>query len=153
MIKNKYDKRTIKNVINSNFTFADLSPRFKGVDSSTGNIFCPFHENHDTPAAKMYWDSEREIWILHCFGQCHRNFTAYDYVELILCDKYQKYSSPLQFLKANMSEIDLGRMLDDYQKQLSSEMYSSIEKKRDYINNAFYETGNIIDFIERLYTA
>ena len=70
-----YSLRTVKNVINDNFTFADLSPRFKGVDSSTGNIFCPFHENHDTPAAKMYWDSEREIWILHCFGECHRNFT------------------------------------------------------------------------------
>ena len=153
MVTKVYSKRTVKSVINDYFTFSDLSPRFKGVDSSTGNIFCPFHENHDTPAAKMYWDSEREIWILHCFGQCHRNFTAYDYVDLVLCTKYQKYESPLQFLRMNMPEIDLGRILDNYQKQTDEYITSAIEEKRIYIDNTFYETGNIIDFIERLYTA
>ena len=153
MVTKVYSKRTVKSIINDYFTFADLSPRFKGVDSSTGNIFCPFHENHDTPAAKMYWDSEREIWILHCFGQCHRNFTAYDYVDLILCIKYQKYESPLQFLKVNIPDVDLGRILDNYQKQADEYISSAIEEKRIYIDNVFYETGNIIDFIERLYTA
>lgn len=148
-----YSLRTVKNVINDNFTFADLSPRFKGVDSSTGNIFCPFHENHDTPAAKMYWDSEREIWILHCFGECHRNFTAYDYVNLILCEKYQKYETPLQFLKVNVPDVDLGRILDYYQKQTDEYVTSAIEEKKTYINNVFYETGNIVDFVEKLYTA
>lgn len=148
-----YNYWTIKNIINDKFTFADLSPRFKGVDSSTGNIFCPFHENHDTPAAKMYWDSEREIWILHCFGECHRNFTAFDYVNLILCNKYQKYENPLYFLKANIPEIDLGRLLDNYQKQTEEYHLSAIEEKRIYIDNIFYETGNVVDFIERLYTA
>ena len=125
-----YSKRTVKNVINDYFTFSDLSPRFKGVDSSTGNIFCPFHEN-----------------------QCHRNFTAYDYVDLILCIKYQKYESPLQFLRINMPEIDLGRILDNYQKQTDEYIISAIEEKRIYIDNTFYETVNIIDIIERLYTA
>ena len=148
-----YSLITIKNAINDNFTFADLSPKFKGVDSSTGNIFCPFHENHDTPAAKMYWDSEREIWILHCFGQCHRNFTAYDYVDLILCEKYQKYENPFQFLKATMPSIDLGRILDNYQKQTNEYITSAIERKKDYINNIFFETEDIVDFVEKLYTA
>ena len=66
-MQQKYDSRAIKRVINENFTFADLSLRFKGVDSSTGNIFCPFHENTETPAAKMYWDEERGIWRLQLY--------------------------------------------------------------------------------------
>ena len=148
-----YSKRTVKSVINDYFTFADLSPRFKGVDSSTGNIFCPFHENHDTPAAKMYWDEEREIWILHCFGECHKNYTAYDYVNLVLCEKYQNYKNPLFFLKSKIPEAQLGVLLNNYQKNLDLSISSSIEEKKNYIDNIFAETGNIVDFIERLYTA
>ena len=56
MATTTYNYLVIREIINRNFTFADLSKRFEGVDSSTGNIYCPFHENHDTPAAKMYWD-------------------------------------------------------------------------------------------------
>ena len=148
-----YNPLVIREVINRNFTFADLSKRFEGVDSSTGNIFCPFHENHDTPAAKMYWDDTHEIWILHCFGECHRNFTAYDYVEKIFCEKYQKYSNPLQFLRANMPEARLGTQLDFYQKNVSELIESYENEKKTYIDNLYTETGNIIDFIEKLYTA
>ncbi len=152
-IANSYSNITIKEVINNNFTFADLSPKYKGVDSSTGNIFCPFHENHETPAAKMYWDNERNIWILHCFGECHRNYTAYDYVQRILCDKYRKYLSPLDFLKSRMPETVLSMQLDIYQKQTNELMETTRDKKVTYINNIFDETGNITDFIEKLYTS
>ena len=150
---NPYDYRVIKRIINRNFTFADLSNRFKGVDSSTGNIYCPFHENHETPAAKMYWDEEREIWVLHCFGECHGTFTAYDYVDLVLCEKYGKYSSPLHFLKLNMPEAALSMQLDISKKQVDLDLEQLFNKKKDYINNVFNETGNITDFIEKLYTA
>ena len=148
-----YNPLVLREVINQNFTFADLSKKFEGVDSSTGNIFCPFHENHDTPAAKMYWDDVKGIWIIHCFGECHRNFTAYDYVERIFCEKYQKYNSPLQFLKANMPESKLGTQLDFYQKNVSELMEAYENEKKIYIDNTFAETGNIVDFIEALYTA
>lgn len=152
-MKQMYDPRAIKRVINENFTFADLSPRFRGVDSSTGNIYCPFHENTDTPAAKMYWDDERGIWVLHCFGECHRSYTAYDYVNLILCLKYQKYLSPLHFLRLNMPEYKLGNQLELAQKHVNEEMITLIEEKKNYIDNLYVETGNIVDFIEELYTA
>ena len=143
----------IRAVINRNFTFADLSPRFKNVDSSTGNIFCPFHENHSTPAAKMYWNDEDEIWIIHCFGECHRNYTAFDYVEKVLCEKYQKYISPFHFLKLHMPESKLGMQLEIYKKYVAEQTSSSIDEKRMYIDNLFMEKGNIVDFIEELYTA
>lgn len=153
MENKEYDYRVIKNIINQNFTFADLSKRFIGVDSSTGNIFCPFHENHDTPAAKMYWNEEKGIWNLHCFGECHSTFTAYDYVKKILCEKYQKYSSPLHFLKVNMPEHRLSMQLDLYKNRINEEETTTLEEKRTYIDNLFMETGNIIDYIEALYTA
>ena len=152
-MKVNYSDRTIKAVLNRNFTFADLSDRFKGVDSSTGNIFCPFHENHETPAAKMYWNENQQIWILHCFGECHRNYTAYDYVNLVLCEKYQKYSSPLQFLRMHMPESKLGLQLEVVQKEIDSFIEDVTEQKRDYINNIFNKHENITDFIEELYTS
>ena len=152
-IKSNTSTQAIKNVINDNFTFSDLSKRFENVDSSTGNIYCPFHDNHDTPAAKMYWNEEKEIWVIHCFGECHRNFTAYDYVDLILCKKYRKYSSPLHFLKVNMPEHQMNFQLEIAQNQVNAMQASSFDKKRNYIDNLYIETGNITDFIERLYTA
>ena len=148
----KRSTKSVRAVLNKNFTFSDLSPKFENIDSSTGNIFCPFHENHSTPAAKMYWDEGRNIWVLWCFTE-HKHFTAYDYVDLILCEKYQKYGTPLQFLKDNVPDVDLGRILDNYQKQTDEYVTSAIGEKRTYIDNTFYETGNIVDFIERLYTA
>lgn len=145
--------RAIKEVINRNFTFADLSPKFKGVDSSTGNIFCPFHENHETPAAKMYYNENRNIWVIHCFGECHRNFTAYDYVDLILCLKYQKYTSPLEFLKQNMAEQELKRQLKNCEKFVAENESNSYTEKVDYINTVFAKYDNVADYIEELYTS
>ena len=148
-----YNYRVIKEVVNSNFTFADLSNRYKNVDSSTGNIYCPFHENHETPAAKMYWDDEKDIWVLHCFGECHRSYTTYEYVEKILCEKYKRYISPLHFLKLNMPETSLSMQLDICKNIVDVDLSQLYSKKKDYINNVFDETGNISDFIEKLYTS
>ena len=147
----KRSMRSIKAVINRNFTFADLSPRFKNVDSSTGNIFCPFHENHSTPAAKMYWNEEQSIWVIHCFGQCHRSFTAYDYVERILCDKYQKYSSPLEFLKQNMPLSELYMQLDVLEKEREDQVALETSAKVEYIQRIAAENESVEDFIEALY--
>ena len=146
------EKRVIKEIINRNFTFSDLSPKFKDIDSSSGNIFCPFHENHETPAAKMYWDDEKELWIIHCFGECHRNFTAFDYVEIIMCVKQQRYNSPLDFLKENMDISFLRSQYKVCEKDLQKETTSRYKEKIDYINNTYAETGNIECFIECLYT-
>ena len=145
-------RRAIKEVINRNFTFAELSPRFKGVDSSTGNIFCPFHENHETPAAKMYFNESRNIWIIHCFGECHRNFTAYDYVDLILCLKQQRYKSPMDFLKQNMPEAELKRQLKYCEKYIDSIDVDNFAQKVEYINTTYAQCENIEEYIEELYT-
>lgn len=151
MTKKVVSRRTIKTIINRNFTFGDLSPRFKNVDSSTGNIFCPFHENHSTPAAKMYWNEAQQIWILHCFGQCHTNFTAYDYVERILCDKYEKYKSPLDFLRKNMPLSDLYFQIDTCEREREDQVETESSAKLEYIQRIAEENEKTEDFIEALY--
>ena len=144
-------RKSIRTVLNRNFTFADLSPRFENVDSSTGNIFCPFHENHSTPAAKMYWNEEEGLWIIHCFGECHRNFTAYDYVDLILCKKYQKYKSPLDFLKKNMANESLLMQLELYDKEQEDQLELEESAKTEYISRVAFENEDLESYIESLY--
>ena len=151
MVK-KRSEQSIKKVLNNNFTFADLSPRFKNVDSSTGNIFCPFHENHSTPAAKMYWDDDKGIWVLWCFTE-HKHFTAYDYVNLVLCKKYEKYQSPLDFLRKNMSLDDLYLQLDVFEKERQEWTESRTSIKIDYIMRVAEESETLEDYIEKLYLA
>lgn len=154
-MSSKVKKRSyysIKTVVNKNFTFADLSPRFKNVDSSTGNIFCPFHENHSTPAAKMYWDETKGIWVIWCFTE-HRHYTAYDYVEKILCERYQRYSSPLDFLKQNMTLEDLYTQLDIVEKESQEQVIEESSNKIEYIQQVAAENENVADFIEALYLA
>ena len=146
----KRTSKSVKTVLNKNFTFSDLSPRFENVDSSTGNIFCPFHENHTSPAAKMYWDEVNGIWVIWCFTE-HKHFTAYDYVKLILCEKYQKYKSPLDFLTQNMDKNELYAQLDIVEKQNEEQLETSMSTKVDYINWVFGENENTEDYIEALY--
>ena len=129
----KRSEESIRFVLNKNFTFSDLSKRFINVDSTTGNIFCPFHENHETPSAKMYWNEYRQIWVIYCFGQCHRHFTAYDYVKLILCDKYQKYQSPLDFLLHKMDKNELYVQLDLFDKEYEEQEEYNMNEKIEYI--------------------
>ena len=147
------NRSILREVINNNFSFSDLSKKFENVDSSTGNIFCPFHENHTTPAAKMYWDEIRNIWILHCFGECHQNFTAFDYVERILCSKQQRYSNPLEFLKVNMPSSVLYNQIILYKQEVVNLTQEARQAKIDYINNVYAEHENLVDYIEELYTA
>lgn len=147
----RWSVRSVRAVIENNFTFSDLSPRFKNVDSSTGNIFCPFHENHSTPAAKMYWSDTRGIWVIHCFGECHRNFTAYDYVQRILCAQYQKYRNPLDFLLRNMSKDDVYVQLEAREKDREDQVELETNAKADYISMVAAENDNLEDYIEALY--
>ena len=149
-MKQKVSIKSIKNVINRNFTFADLSQKYVNVDSSTGNIFCPFHENHTTPAAKMYWDENRQMWVIWCFTE-KVHYTAYDYVNLILCQKYEKYSSPLQFLKEKMPKSLLYTQLEMVEREQEDQVEMETSAKVEYIQQIANENEKTEDFIEALY--
>ena len=66
----RYNKR-LAEYVNSNFSFADEWVRIFGKELPTGNVFCPFHENTNTPAAKVYGNG------LKCFS-CQRYYSVYD---------------------------------------------------------------------------
>ena len=146
-----YSDRVIKEVINRNFTFGDVSKKFENVDESTGNIFCPFHENTQSPAARMYWDEDRELWVLHCFGECHKTYTTYDYVDLVLCHKFQKYKTPLEFLKKNMNADNLNLQLSKASKGITLNVSSYNSKIKTYIENVSSDSNTIEEYIETLY--
>ena len=44
-----------------------------------GNVYCPFHDNTDTPAAKMYQDDEGDK--LYCYGECRKLYTPSDVIK------------------------------------------------------------------------
>ena len=100
----------------------------------------------------MYFNESRNIWIIHCFGECHRNFTAYDYVDLILCLKQQRYKSPMDFLKQNMPEAELKRQLKYCEKYIDSIDVDNFAQKVEYINTTYAQCENIEEYIEELYT-
>lgn len=57
--------------INETLSFTDEWEGIFGHPPNIGNVFCPFHVNKDTPAAKVYGNK------LHCFS-CQRNYSVYD---------------------------------------------------------------------------
>lgn len=152
-VKLKKDRRILKLLVNKNFSFADLDRKFEGVDSTTGNIRCPFHENSGKKLqAKMYFREEEEIFVLMCFTE-HKTFTAYDFVEKILCEQKGKYKDVLNFLESNLNKAELLSQYEYLSKNLETLDSSSIEKKIEYIDNVFNESNSTSEYIERLYTA
>ena len=99
----------------------------------------------------MYWNEEQEIWIIHCFGECHRSFTAYDYVDLVLCKKYEKYKSPLDFLRKNMSHDLLYVQLEACEKEREDQVELESNAKAEYISRVAFENESTADYIEALY--
>lgn len=57
--------------INDSLSFQEEYFRIFGKQLGTGKVFCPFHVNVNTPAAKLYNN------VLKCFS-CGRVYTVYD---------------------------------------------------------------------------
>lgn len=148
----KKDRRILRAIINSDFTFADLDPAYQGVDSNTGNIFCPFHDNYNSPAAKMYYDEKRGIQVIHCFKE-GRNFTPFDFVERVLCRKRETYKDVENFLEQHYSKEELDQRYSLIRKNAVELGNENFEKKVEYIDNVFNESDSTEDYIERLYLA
>ena len=149
----KFNIKGLRAVVNKNFTWKDLNPkRFSEYDVAKSNVFCPFHPNHDTPSSKFYYNEDKEIYVLHCYSE-HRSFEPADYVELIMCKEWEKYTDILDFLRHNMSEGEIIRQYEAFMKSQEVLTENNYQKKLEYINNVYEETENIVDYIEELYTA
>lgn len=141
-----------KEVINDNFEWGDVNPRFWGLQPGVANIFCPFHDNRHSPAARPYWDEERNILVIHCFME-HRTFTCYDYVKLILCKELGNYKDPGEFIIDKLGAEKYLELCKVAQMGMSLSKESSITLKKEYINNVYNEHAEVCGFINELYLA
>ena len=141
------NKTLLNKIIDHNFKWEDVS-NYK--TSYVGNVFCFNHPNHDTPAAKLYYNSDDDLWVLYCYAE-RRGFYVHNYIQKVLCEERQIYKSPLDFLKQHMSEGDIIRQYKALEKDITNILENNLKKKIEYINNVYSETDNVIDYIQRLY--
>jgi hypothetical protein len=147
----KKDFKLLKFTVNKLFNFGDLDSEYQDINSSFGNIYCPFHpyegkgKNVSSPAAKMYEDETQGIQVIHCFNS-HRTYTAFDMLEKVLeKDAYQ-------FLLDNVDVNTLIEIVDSYIKGYIDLNNDILEQKINYVDNLYEEVDcNLVDYIERLY--
>lgn len=70
------NRKLVKHIVNTNYSL-DIF-----IDCNEKTIFCPFHYNVDTPSAQVYKDVDG-IYRIYCFSE-NKQYTAYDYIKLIL---------------------------------------------------------------------
>lgn len=153
-MKQYTNKKVIKKIINSNYSFTDIAPRvFPQLRHGQG-MYCMFHPNTHTGTqhARIYFSEEQNIFYLYCYVE-GKSYTAYDYVERILCKEQQRFTNPIDFILSRMSKNEFITLYNLYYKDLEGLMMSQFKKKCEYIDNTYTETGNTIDYIEKLYTA
>lgn len=108
--------RVIK-YINDNLSLDEEWYRVFGTTIPEGKIFCPFHQNVNTPSAKRYGNG------IKCFGYCQHYYTLYEFLKkfnpdrieeikktVILPEVQQKNDSHIIIVK--QGELSLKQYLD-----------------------------------------
>ena len=143
-------RNALRAVVNRNFVFGDFN---KYLDNTyNANVFCPFHEHsfQGKGNAKLYFDEDREIWVLHCFAGCG-TLTTFDYVERILVERKKFYPSVQDFLRIKLGETEF---LTQYKLALENEeliLETERQERSRYITNTYNEVDDVVEFIENLY--
>lgn len=147
----KKDKLLLRLICEKLFTFGELSKGLSDVDSSTGNINCPFHPSegrgeNKSQSAKVYYNEERNIFTIHCFTT-KKTYTTFDYIEKVMEE------DPLEFVLKNKNTNDILEIIELVEKgylELHSDM---LEKRVSYINKVFESSSySTARYIEMLYT-
>ena len=148
------DKYIINRIINHKFTLQDVAPKvFPRLQHGIG-MYCPFHENSHTGTqhARIYYNDDSNIWYMHCYV-CGRNYFASDYVNRILVKERMQYKSAKEYLLTRINENEFIQLYTIFAKKKQELEDSQYKRKCNWINNVYIETGNIVDYIESLYTA
>jgi hypothetical protein len=148
------DKYILNKIINYKFTLQDVAPKdFPQLIEGKG-MYCLWHENSHTGTqhARIYYDEEHNLWYMHCYV-CHKNYFACDYVNTILVQEKQHYSSAKDFILSKIGKEEFIALYNMFKEQKKEAMQSQFKRKCAWIDNVYAETGNIIDYIETLYTA
>lgn len=72
-------------LVNKYINMFSLMDRYGMHPQEINNMFCPFHYNVNTKAAKMYKDGDQ--WVLWCFSE-RKLFTSWDVYELLNINPY-----------------------------------------------------------------
>lgn len=143
-------RRVQSEIVTRNFEWGDLVPQYRGVGPTSGNVFCVMHPNYSSPAAKIYEDEDRNIFVLHCFSE-HRTFTTYDYVSQKIIGEFREYNNVWEFLVDNMDTAELIEEIQIVHSRLESDGETALESKIEYINNMYNEFDDVSEFINHLY--
>ena len=114
------DKKFVRFVINKYLPIHKLFEMIEQRWSYDYNVFCPFHDNHDTPAARLYKDSNT----LYCFSE-QKGYRPSDFIEK-------------ELINARLESVfyKLWRQLDDYTKE---EVLNNYNLDSDYQSTEFKE--------------
>ena len=95
---------------------------YEGYDYM-GNVYCPFHDNTDTPAAKLYNDDEGDK--LFCYGECRRLF------------------SPSDVIKQGLLKVRINKIFYKVWKKIPSDLHERLKedygKPKKYLSDEFEE--------------
>lgn len=144
------DPRVLRQIAESEFYITDICPRYSADMVGATNCFCVFHDNKNSPSAKIYYDEDRGIPVLHCFAE-HRTYTSYDYINLILVNKKQQYKSVQDYLIKHLGERKFNELYTLAVQGSYLDNESLIEQTIEYIDNTYAEHDNVIDYINCLY--
>lgn len=101
--------------------------------SYDGKCYCPFHDNFDTPAAKIYHDSTGDT--LWCFSEQKRYYPA-DVLKKGMI-KQKSVASIFNRLWGKLSESDRQELINTYDKPLdpTPEIWKENEQKLQLFKN------------------
>ena len=144
------DIRVLREIVEQTFDLTEVCPRYGREVVGATNVFCVFHDNKNTPSAKLYLDEERGITVLHCFAE-HKTYTSYDYIDKILVQQKHKYQSVQDYLIKNLGEQKFNELYTLAEQEAYLENETLLEQTIEYIDNLYNEHDNVIDFINSLY--
>ena len=148
------DKYILYKIIDYKFTLTDLNSKIFPQLREGAPLYCPFHENTHTGTmqARIYFNEEKNIWYLHCYAE-GANYYAHDYVERIMVAEKQLFPNIKSFIFSKMNKEEFISLYNMFKAQKQEYAESAYQRKCDWINNIYFETGNVVDYIEALYTA
>lgn len=144
------DPKILRIIAEKNFSLTDICPQYSSNAVGATNVFCIFHDNRNSPSAKLYVDEDKDIVVLHCFAE-HKTYTSYDYIDRILVQKKHTFKSVQDYLIKNLGEQHFNELYTIAEKESALEDETLIEQTITYINNLYNEHDNTLDFIECLY--
>lgn len=103
----------VREYCNKNYDIRELYEAVAGRKPGHGKCYCIFHDNHNTPAAKIYDNS------LKCFGECNRMFGPYDILRVYFPEELARIRNTIIVPEVVKKRKPIQQMLKRYQLDLT----------------------------------